>query len=329
MDNVAWKKLVKESPPAVCLIAGSEYGLRRRAIETLTAALGEETDVEHFGGKVSTTELADAVQTLPFFGNARLVIVEAQKSTAELTETLLELLPGVQPPNYLAIVLETLDKRTKLYKKFKQNVVDCSPLKEGQLRAAAKLFLKEREVTATPEAIERLALIGLEGLERLENAVEVLSLNLKSGAEIDGELVVNTLESAGGFDAFRFCDLITAGRAAEACALAWVGLEAGEELPRLIGLLARHYRIVMLTGYLRQSSDREIAKAIGVSPFFLSGYRTAAKQQSSKKIRRAQAALLDFDRASKSGLQATGIAFQELVYALATDGNGGWPRFSL
>ncbi|OGD75502.1 MAG: DNA polymerase III subunit delta [Candidatus Coatesbacteria bacterium RBG_13_66_14] len=312
----------------MALIAGPEAGLRRRALAALRDALGAGADLERYGTDVAPGELADAVQTLPFFGAARLAVVEGDTLPAELGETVLKLLPRVRPPNHLAVVLERLDRRSRLSKELKDSTVECEPLKEADLRKAAGRFLDERGVRATPQALERmLAVAG--SLDALENACESLSLLVEKGGTLTAEQVAQTVGTAPGFDPFKLCDLVTAGREAEACLMAARSLADPAEIPRLVGLLARHYRILQLIRFhsRRDLENGELARLAGVSPYFLDGYRRAAGRQTPRELWEAQSALLDFDAAVKRGLPAVETAFLELVHALAAKGRGGWPHF--
>lgn len=312
----------------MALIAGPEAGLRRRALAALRDVLGAGADLERYGTDVAPGELADAVQTLPFFGAARLAVVEGDALPAELGETLINLLPHVRPPNHLAVVLERLDRRTRLSKELQGSTVECEPLKEADLRKAALNFLDGRGVKATPQALERI-LAAAGSLDALENACESLSLLVERGGTLTAEQVAQAVGTAPGFDPFKLCDLVTAGREAEACLMAARSLADPAEMPRLVGLLARHYRILQLIRYhsRRDLGDGEVARLTGVSPYFLDGYRRAAGRHTPRELWEAQSALLDFDAAVKRGLPAVETAFLELVHALAAKGRNGWPAF--
>jgi DNA polymerase III delta subunit len=249
-----WHSVLGKEPPAVALIAGPESGLRRRALAALRDALGAGADLERYGTDVAPGELADAVETLPFFGAARLAVIEGDTLPAELVETVLRLLPRVRPPNHLAVVLERLDRRSRLSRELKDSTVECEPLKEADLRRATGRFLDERGVGATPQALERI-LVAAGSLDALENACESLSLLVEKGGTLTEEQVAQAVGAAPGFDPFRLCDLVTAGREAEACLMAARSLADPNELPRLVGLLARHYRILQL---IRFHSRRDL-----------------------------------------------------------------------
>lgn len=312
----------------MALIAGPEAGLRRRALAALRDTLGAGADLERYGTDVAPGELADAVQTLPLFGAARLAVIEGDTLPAELVETVLKLLPNVRPPNHLAVVLERLDRRTRLSKELQDSTVECEPLKEADLRKAALHFLDERGVKAAPPALELiLAVAG--NLDTLENACESLSLLVEKGGTLTAEQVAQAVGTAPGFDPFRLCDLVTAGREAEACLMAARSLADPAEMPRLVGLLARHYRILQLIRFhsRRDLEKGELARLAGVTPYFLDGYRRAAGRHTPRELWEAQSALLGFDAAVKRGLPAIETAFLELVHALAAKGRGGWPAF--
>ena len=329
MNLAAWRKVLEKEPPPVVLIVGSEASLRRRALRAMRDALGVGADLERYGTDVPADELANAVQTIPFFGDARLAVLEGETLPAEQGETVLKLLPHIRPPNYLALVLERTDKRTRLCRELKDSTVECEPLKEVGLRKAARHFLDERGVNASPQAVEQILAVAGGSLDALENISESLSLLVKPGEELTAELVTQAAGSVPGFDPFRLCDLITNGRKAEACLLAARAPVSQEEIPRLVGLLARHYRILQLIRFVsrRQPTDKELARITGVNPYFLPGYKKAARRHTTEELWGAQLALLDFDVAGKRGLPGLKTALLELVYALASKGSEGWPNF--
>jgi DNA polymerase III subunit delta len=329
MNPAQWRKSLQKEVPGAVLIAGADSGLRRRSLDYLREALGADRDEEHFTGEFDRAELADALQTLPFFGSARLCILECDRLTGETADFVVAQAESARPPNHLAVLLPRLDKRGKLYKALSKRTVDCAPLKEPQLRRAAAIFLKERGVSAEAEAVEHLLLAAGGNVEALENRIESLSLLVEPGGTIDGETARRALSATPGFNPFTFCDLLTGDRPVEAVAATQRALEAGEEPLRLIGLIARHYRIAQLVRHLglRRSSDAEIARAVGVYASYLSGYKAAARRLSHHDLLCAQRCLLSYDAAFKLGLPAPRTAFLELVYALARRGEAGWPNF--
>jgi DNA polymerase-3 subunit delta len=329
VNLTAWRRLLEKEPPSVVLIAGPETGLRRRALNALRKKLGVGADLERYGTDAPPGELADAVQTPPLFSGARLAVIEGESIPAELSETVLKLLPHIRPPNYLAVVLVRSDGRTRLAKELREATVECESLGEAELREAARRFLDERGVRASPEAVEQILAATDGGLDALENACESLSLIVGNGEALTAELVTQALGAAPGFNPFGLCDLVTAGKAADACLMAARTPTNPDEMPRLIGLLARHYRILQLVLHLsrRRLPEKELSRVTGVNPYFLGGYKTAAQRHTPEELWEAQRALLDFDVAVKRGLPDLKTAFLELVYALASKGREGWPDF--
>jgi DNA polymerase-3 subunit delta len=329
MKPAQWRKHLKQQLPPVCLLAGEDPGLRRRALEHLRSALGGDVDEEHFDGDFDPAELADALQTLPFFSGARLTVLRAGRLTGERAERLLALAARVQAPNYLALLLEKLDKRSRLYKRLAEVTVDCSPLGEAELRRSVQYFLKQRGVRADADAVEYILLAGGNSVESLENRVEALALLINDGETLTAEQVRRALSASPDFDRFGLCDLLTAGRPAAAVAQARIGLVAGEEPLALIGLIARHYRIVQLVGHLLRlgRSDKELSSATGVYYKYLGQYKAAAGRLSAEEVLNARRVLTSFDAALKLGLPDPPTAFLELIYVLARGGEAGWPNY--
>lgn len=325
------RKNLQQAVPGTVLLVGADAGLRRRCLAYLRDALGAERDEEYFDELTRLDGLEDALLTPPFFGGSRLCLLElgGERLNDELIGKLTRLAKLAEPPNHLVLLAAKLDRRGKLFKKLAGFAVDCEPLDEALLRRAAEIFLAERGVTADAEAVEHLVLASGGDVEALENRVETLSLNVGAGEAISGELAREALSATPGFNPFRLCDLITAGRPVEAVALTQRGLNGGEEPLRLLALLARHYRISLLVGeqLTRRSSDAEIARAVGVSAYHLSGYKAAARRLGRLGLLRSQRCLLSCDAALKLGLPQPATALLELVYALARGGEAGWPDF--
>ena len=115
----------------IYLLYGEEAYLKRMYKEKLRNALVEKEDTmnyNYYGGKgISIPEVIDVSETMPFFADRRLIIIENSgffKSANELGDYIKEL----PETTYFVFVEEEVDKRNKLYKtvKDKGRIVEMS-----------------------------------------------------------------------------------------------------------------------------------------------------------------------------------------------------------
>ena len=104
----------------IYLLYGEEAYLRRQYRDRLKEAIiGDDTMNYHYyeGKNIAVGEVIDQAQTLPFFAEKRLILVENSGLFKSGGETLADYLKEPAPTAYFVFVDTEVDKRSRLYKR--------------------------------------------------------------------------------------------------------------------------------------------------------------------------------------------------------------------
>ena len=117
----------------VYLIYGEEAFLKRSYKNQMREAIaGDDTMNSHFfeGKGLDLKEIISLADTMPFFGDKRLIVIEDSglfKSGG--ADALVEYLPHMPASTHILFVESEVDKRNRLYKKVKELSQVCTTMK--------------------------------------------------------------------------------------------------------------------------------------------------------------------------------------------------------
>ena len=105
---------------SVCLLYGEEAFLRRSYRNRIRDSIigDDEMNYSYFeGSSVDVQEIISIAETMPFFADRRLVIVENSGLFTSEAQEMTDFLERLPETTFILFVEESADKRTKLYKK--------------------------------------------------------------------------------------------------------------------------------------------------------------------------------------------------------------------
>ena len=106
------------------LLYGTESYLKKQYKDKLKNALAMPDDNMNFtafeGKNSNPKEIIDLAETLPFFAERRVILIEDSGFFKNSCEDLAEYLLEVAPATYFIFVEEEVDKRSKMYKAVKK-----------------------------------------------------------------------------------------------------------------------------------------------------------------------------------------------------------------
>ena len=123
----------------IYLLYGEEQYLIRQYRDKLKHALATDDDTMNFsafsGSDINQKEIIDLAETLPFFADRRVILIEDSGFFKSSCEDLAEYLTQVAPATHFIFVEEEVDKRSKMYKTVKNNgkIVEFSAQSEELL----------------------------------------------------------------------------------------------------------------------------------------------------------------------------------------------------
>ena len=174
---------------------------------------------------------------------------------------------------------------------------------DNQLPEVIREMSAERGMRLSPEAVERLGIYVGTQLTELANELDKLSLYAEGAPEVSGEHVEALVGSTRGESVFAFTDAVGRADRRGATALLHALMEQGQEPNRILPLMTRHLQLLLRTQHLERQGLREeqMARSLGISPYFLKSYRQQASRLQSRALWRGLSALRRADDLLKSG----------------------------
>ena len=251
--------------------------------EELKAIAGDDTmNYSYYeGDKISVKEIKDMGDTLPFFAEHRLIVVENSGFFKSSNDELADYIRNI--PDYLIIIfVETeVDKRNKVYKA----VNDIGYISEMKQQTPAVLekwiagLLAKDNLKISREACDLILDKTGAGMDYIRQETEKL-VSYCQGRDVvtveDVEKVCATQTTSHIFD---MISAIANKKQQQALDLYYDLLELKEPPMRILYLIVRQFNGILQVKDLmsRGISGKEIASKIGAAPFVVGKYQAQAK----------------------------------------------------
>lgn len=291
------------------LLFGEEAYLRQQYKEKLITALNPDGDTMNFtryeGKGIEVREIIDLCETMPFFADFRVILVENSGFFKNKCEELADYMKTL--PDYVRMVFveEEVDKRSRMYKAVKSTgrVTEFARQDEKSLmRWAAGLLGKEGRRIRTSDMELFFTKTGTDmGNIRME--LEKL-ITYTQGRDIitsrDIEAVCTTQTANKIFDMVR---AVTEKNQKRALELYYDLLTLKEPPMRILFLLAKQFHQLFLAKKMGEegASQTEIASRLGVPSFVARNIMACARSYSAGELQRAQEDFVEAEEAVKTG----------------------------
>ncbi len=290
------------------LLYGSEDYLKKLYRDKLKAAVladSDEMNYSYFEGKsAEPRQIHDAAQTLPFFSDRRLIVIENSglfKSQSELSE----LLADTPDSTVIVFVEAEIDKRGKLYKLVKDHgtVSEMNGLDERNLKLFVASMLEQEGKKITEASVAFFLDKTGSDMVNICNEVEKL-VSYTYGREIirneDIEAVITT-QITGKI--FLMIDAIGSKQLRKALDLYYDLLSVREKPMSILFLITRHFNILLQAKNLQALNypSSSMSEMLGVPPFAVNKYLGQARNFSSARLKEALEFAADMEEQVKTG----------------------------
>lgn len=342
LDKSLERKLI--SP--VYLFYGEETYLRDKYIQKFMALIPEE--VRDFNMDIidaRETDIGSIVNlasTLPFMSERRLVIVRnaeifksRKKSGAEdkgdsktdsktekvnpADEVLLRYLEDPPVTTCLIFCSDSIDKKRKTYKSLEKNgqVVEFTPLKGQQLNEWIDRRARNLGKIIEPVGMASLITAAGNNLWQLNAELEKLSCYART-EKITAADVEVMVSKTSEFSIFELVDAIAERNRANAIKMAREMVFLGEPVIKILFMIARQFRLLLLTKTLLQQGnvEKSLAGLLQAHPFVAQKCAKQARNFSVQELKAAMGKILDADADIKTGQQEAVLALELLIVSL-------------
>ena len=270
----------------IYLLYGEEAYLKKLYKNRFVKAMvpeGDTMNYRYFEGKnTNPKEIIDLAETLPFFAERRLIVLENTGFLKNATPELAEYLKNMPETTYMIFVESELDKRGKLYKVIKEkgHIVELKRQDEKTLAKKEKLQMSEAAVRYL------LAKTGND-MENLGQELEKLFCYCMNHTEITAADIDEICTTQIGNHIFDMVDAVAAKEQKKALDYYYDLLTLKEPPMRILYLLTRQFRILMEVKEMDRTGvpPKEIAAKVGIMPFLVGKYRAQAKAFTRKELR--------------------------------------------
>lgn len=305
----------------IYLLCGEEAYLRQQYKEKLIHALNPTEDTMNFskyeGKGIEVREIIDLCETMPFFADYRVVLVENSGFFKNKCEELAEYLKNL--PDYVRFVFveEEVDKRSKMYKAVKSAgaIVDFAKQDEKTLmRWAAGILSREGRKITTRDMELFLTKTGTD-MGNIRNELEKL-ITYTMGQDIvtraDIEAVCTTRTENKIFDMVR---AVTEKNQRKALDLYNDLLTLKEPPMRILFLLSKQFRQLCLAKKMfgEGASQNEIASRLGIPPFAVRNIMSCARAYKVEELEEAERDFVEAEEAVKTGRLQDTLSVELLI----------------
>ena len=261
-----------------------------------------------YGADVTAETVITAARRFPMMAERQLVVVKE----AQQMKSLEELAVYCQQPlesTVLVILMHgaSADKRRALYKTVLKTgvIVDSPALRDYEMPQWIASYYEGRGLKIHPEAAQLLAESSGTDLGKIAVETDKLLKNLPEGVkEVSVEDIEKNVGVSRQFSVFELTKCLSYRQAAQALKIsAHIGQTPRFALPMVVAPLFTHYSRILKYHALipTRPSPGDVARILGVNPYFLKEYDAAVRNYSLKQTMAAVSLLTEYDYKGKGG----------------------------
>lgn len=303
------------------LLFGAEAYLKKQYRDKLKKALWNEGDTMNAafyqGKETNPAELIDLAETMPFFADRRLIIVEDSGFFKSGAEELADYMAHVPQTTTFVFCENEVDKRSRMYKALREHgrIVEFSEQNEELLTRWLLGRLKRENKNITKAAMQEFFdRVGTD-MGALDREMEKLICYCMEREVIEKSDVEAVCPQAVTNHVFDMVSAIIECRRKDALTMYYDLLALKEPPMRILFLITRQYNILLQLKDLKRrgTTNAAMAKAVGIPPFAVSRSLGQASGLSADSIRRILTYSVEMEEAVKTGRMNDQIAVELVI----------------
>ena len=303
------------------LLHGEEAYLRTQYKNRLKNALADPSDTMNFsrfeGKGINPAEIISLAETLPFFAERRLILIEDSGFFKNKCDELADYLPNMPDTTCLLFVETEVDKRNRLYKAVQKygRVTEFQLQDERTLMKWILGTLKKENKKITESTLQLFLERTGSDMENIHMELEKL-LSYTIGREVitseDVEEIC-TMQTTGQI--FEMIRAIAEKKQRLALDLYYDLLALKEPPMRILFLIARQFNQLLLVKSLTaKGMDRaSVASKAQIAPFIAGRLMTQARSFTMQQLRNAVQDCVDAEEAVKTGRMTDVLSVEILI----------------
>ena len=293
----------------VYLLYGEEAYLKKQYKDKLKAALISPDDTMNMaayeGKNINPKELIDLSETLPFFSDRRVILIENSGFFKGSPEELAEYMDQIPDTTTFLFVEEEVDKRSKLYKAVKNtgSIVEFAPQTEELLTRWILSRLKKEGKNIKGSVMQLLLSRTGTDMGNIDRELEKLICYCMDKDVIEAADVEAITTEQTTNKIFDMVNAIAEHNQRGALDLYYDLLTLKEPPMRIMYLITRQFMILLNVKDMagKGFDNNTIAKNAGVPPFAVRRNLTQAKGFDIKQLKQAISDGAEYEEAIKTG----------------------------
>ncbi len=305
----------------VYLLYGEETYLKRQYRQKLRRALAAEGDtmnVTLFQGKsINAGQIIDLAETLPFFADRRLILIEDSGVFKTSCEELADYMKQIAQTACFVFVEEEVDKRSKMYKAVKKAGRAVEFVRQTEQVLTRWILSKmRRENKKITQAVMQLFMEKRgNDMENIDRELEKLFCYTLGREVITAEDVEAVCVAQTTGKIFEMVNKIAEKQQKQALDLYYDLLAMKEPPMRILFLIARQFKILQLVKDLRKQGydNRFIASKAGIPEFAVRKNISQAGGFSTEQLKKALEDCVQTEEDVKTGNLNDRMAVELLI----------------
>ncbi len=293
----------------VYLLYGEEQYLIRQYRDKLKKALVSEDDTMNFGtfsgADINQKEIIDLAETLPFFAEHRLILIEDSGLFKRGAEELADYMADVPETTYFVFVEKEVDKKTKMFKEVKKlgSVVEFQRQTEEILARWIEGRVRREGKNITRDAYALFVQKTGNDMENIDKELEKLLCYTLDKAYIDVSDVEAVTTEQTENKIFDMVDAVAQHRQKQALLLYYDLLALKEAPMRILYLITNQFHRLMVVKAMSNQgfSNRDIAPKAGCPEWAVKKYQAQSRAFSMEQLKQAIRDGAAYETAVKTG----------------------------
>ncbi|MBA4743979.1 MAG: DNA polymerase III subunit delta [Muricauda sp.] len=331
MDKV--KEIVSEinkgNPKPIYFLMGEEpYYIDRISQYIAENVLTEDekgfNQMVLYGKETSVDEIVANAKRFPMMAQHQVVIVKEAQHLSRTIENLVSYAENPQPTTILVLCYKykKLDKRKKLYKTIKKSgeLFESKKLYDNQVADWIRRTLASKKYKISPKSCVMLVEFLGTDLSKISNELDKLTLVVPPTTEITPDLIEEHIGISKDFNNFELKKAIGERNVKKVSQIMDYFAQNPKDNPFVVTVTLLNTFFTQLLQYhgLKDHSPGNVAKALGVNPYFVNEYVVAAKNYPMKRVSGIISSLRTLDLKGK-GVGASNMTQADLLKELLSE----------
>lgn len=306
------------------LLYGEEAYLRKQYKDKVKAALlgdGDAMNSHYFEGKdINLGEIIDLAETMPFFAERRVIVLENSGLFKSGGEKMAEYLAEPASTACFLFVESEVDKRSKLYKQVQQlgRAVEFAIQDERTLKRWLAGILKKEGKQITENTAEYfLDKVGTD-MENIRSELEKLVCYCMDREIVEREDIDMVCTTRINNHIFDMVTAIGDKQTKKALTLYYDLLALKEPPMRILFLIARQCNTLLQVKQLKNKGfdNKKIGEKIGLPGFVAGKYVTQAAKFKEKELKKAVERCVEAEESVKTGRMNDTMSVELLIMSV-------------